>query len=128
MTSSFLIILCLVTVLFPKLISSHDHVIDGCHDDFSIHVTTNGRHNNNNNHNDNCVPGRVGKSGPKGEVGLTGPKGSKGEIGPIGSNGAKGEQGPNGVKGERGRDADVCECITNQQLINRIESLEGEPK
>jgi len=84
----------------------------------SIHVTTNGRHNN--NHND-CAPGRVGKSGPKGERGLTGPKGSKGEIGPIGPKGAKGEQGPSGVKGEK---ADVCECITNQQLVNRIESLE----
>jgi len=116
---SFFNLCILVPFLLPLLpVHCHDHVIDGCHDDVSIHVTTNGRHNNNNG---DCVQGRVGKSGPKGERGLAGPKGGEGEKG------VRGDIGPQGTKGERGMrglDADTCECITNQQLLSKIEYLE----
>lgn len=111
----------LVSFLLLDSVQSHDHhVIEGCNDDVTIQVVASARH-----HNNDCAPARVGKSGPKGDRGEIGPKGGAGDNGPKGNVGPKGEQGVGGLKGEKGEDADVCECITNQQLSARITYLEG---
>lgn len=111
----------LITLVLLASVYSHDsQVINGCNDDVTIKVMTSARDSN-----DVCAPPRIGKSGPKGEKGFAGEKGNKGSRGDVGLVGAKGEQGVIGGKGEKGEDADVCECITNQQVLDRIGHLEG---
>ena len=75
--------------------------------------------------------GDKGDTGPKGDTGEQGPQGPKGDTGPQGPKGDTGEQGPKGDTGEQGPQGpkgDTGDTITIEQyndLISRIETLEG---
>ena len=82
--------------------------------------------------------GDKGDTGPQGEQGIRGYKGDKGDTGPQGpkgDTGPQGEQGPQGPKGDTGEQGpqgpkgDTGDTITIEQyndIISRLETLEGD--